>query len=435
MLARSASATMVVPAATGRDERHFDALPDTGEALCLLGKLSTGACRFGPAPARTPLVLYGAGSMGRLARAHLNAVGVEVEAIVDRDAGRLRMDPFWRGEVLLTPEEAPDSLKRDALLAVSVATAPFVPLEAGLRAAGWVSVAPFYDVAETFRDRHPLSNGWFAAPLDPQGFGCAADVLARWHDDVSRAHHLQFLAWRRLREEWTFAGAPVSLDDRFFIPEVAGCLDDDEIFVDCGAHHGSVTWAFLARTGGRFACVVALEPDAGSRHAFMRAMDALDPGVSSRIVLLPHALDSGGRERTFHDGLGYASQLAETGRRKVQTCTLDSLGLSPSFVKLHLEGGELDALRGALATLRAHRPIVAVTTYHNDDGIWRTPHFLMEHLSGYRFLMRLHSWCGTGAVVYAIPVEQGDAHDVARSPVVRGKVACSHDLPREARRS
>ena len=63
-------------------------------------------------------------------------------------------------------------------------------------------------------------------------------------------------------------------------------------------------------------------------------------------------------------------------------------------------------MRGARQTLIDCRPIVATTVYHNDDGIWRTALWLMETLSDYRFLFRLHSWCGTGAVIYAIPDER-----------------------------
>ena len=85
---------------------------------------------------------------------------------------------------------------------------------------------------------------------------------------------------------------------------------------------------------------------------------------------------------------------------------LDTLGLAPTFIKRHLEGGELPALKGARETLAKHRPLVVATVYHNDDGIWRTPSWLMETLPDYRFLFRAHSWCGTGAVVYALPRER-----------------------------
>ena len=108
----------------------------------------------------------------------------------------------------------------------------------------------------------------------------------------------------------------------------------------------------------------------------------------------------------FHDGLDYASQLSDTGRMRVTTRPLDALGLSPSFIKLHLEGAELAALKGARQTLLSSRPVVAATVYHNADGIWRTPLWLMETLPDYQFLFRAHSWCGTGAVIYAIPDER-----------------------------
>jgi hypothetical protein len=85
---------------------------------------------------------------------------------------------------------------------------------------------------------------------------------------------------------------------------------------------------------------------------------------------------------------------------------LDTLDLSPTFIKLHLEGAELAALKGARKTLLSNRPIIVATIYHNADGIWRTPLWLMEALPGYRFLFRIHSWCGTGAVIYAIPNER-----------------------------
>jgi hypothetical protein len=127
------------------------------------------------------------------------------------------------------------------------------------------------------------------------------------------------------------------------------------------------------------------------------------------VSVLDCALADREGEALFHDGLGYASQLSDTGQTRVRIRPIDALGLAPTFVKLHLEGGELGALKGGKQTLLACRPIVAATVYHNADGIWRTPLWLMETLPDYRFLLRLDSWCGTGAVVYAIPNERGAA--------------------------
>ena len=55
----------------------------------------------------------------------------------------------------------------------------------------------------------------------------------------------------------------------------------------------------------------------------------------------------------FSEGYGFASKLSAFGQAQVSTRSIDSLDVEPTFIKLHLEGGELDALRGARETLRA----------------------------------------------------------------------------------
>ena len=285
-----------------------------------------------------------------------------------------------------------------ARVAVSVVTSPYVTIERALAARGCSDVVPFYDLAESLRGQHPLSNGWFAEPLAVADQREIEDVLAGWDDEVSRAHHLQFIAWRRLREEWTFDGAPVSTK-RYFIPEVVAGLHDRETFLDGGAHYGAVSLAFGAMIGN--SRVIAVEPDAANRAVLGGKLRGLP-----RSVVLDCALTAEDGTGAFSEGYGFASKLSAFGQTQVSTRSIDSLDVEPTFIKLHLEGGELDALRGARETLHAHRPIVTATVYHNADGIWRTASWLMRELDDYRFLFRNHCWCGAGAVVYAIPQER-----------------------------
>ncbi len=390
---------------TPHKARSFADLPNAGAAVRLLGEIAGGTCAFSPVPMARPLALYGAGNLGRLAREFLTSVGHDFALVIDRNAGALARKPYWFGVELKHPDEVPRAAKHAFRLAVSVVTSPYVPIEQSLIEAGFNDVVPFYDLAESFRALHPLSNGWFAAPLALRDHDDTAKVLTLWHDDESRAHHLQFLAWRRLREEWTFQAAPVQTDNRYFIPEVAGVLYDDEVFVDAGAHHGSVAGAFIKQMKGTFGGIAAIEPDAGNRAILEDNLNSWLPR-DPRVTCYGCALDETERVAPFREGLGYASQLSGLGETRLTTRPLDTLGLAPSFVKLHLEGGELAALKGGRQTLLSNRPIIAATVYHNADGIWRTPFWLMETLRDYRFLFRNHAWCGTGAVVYAIPEER-----------------------------
>jgi FkbM family methyltransferase len=176
--------------------------------------------------------------------------------------------------------------------------------------------------------------------------------------------------------------------------------------VDAGAHHGEVCRTFADLVRGRFREIWAIEPDLENVPALSHQLEVLDLPRAGRTRLLTCALGAAPGSEAFFEGLGYASQLCALGHGVVDVAMLDNLGVQPTFLKLHLEGGELQALRGAVRTIRENRPIVTATSYHNPLGIWRLPRWLMDNLSEYRFLTRLHSWCGTGAVVYAIPVER-----------------------------
>lgn len=384
----------------------WDTLPDRARASQILRGLNAQAGRFGPVTVDRQLVLYGAGNLGKLAKAHLDQVGVPIAAVVDARAESYQDDPDWAGIPVIVPQAVSEATKREALLAVSIVTSPFMPLKEQLEAAGWARCVPFYDVAEGFRDRHPLSNGWFGAPLDGIQLSRCEAAIEGWDDAVSRAHHLAFAAWRLCREEWSFSGADVTPSSRFFIDAIRSRLTAEERVLDAGAHHGSFLACFLEKTGGAFSEAWAIEPDPQSRAVLASWVKGLDARTSARIAIHDAVLGSQRETARFHAGLGYASQISDTGQMTRNVVPIDALDVAPTFIKLHLEGAEHKALQGAQATIRRHRPIIVATTYHDDNGLAETPLWLMRNLDNYRVSMRMHGWCGTGLVVYAIPKER-----------------------------
>lgn len=392
---------------------HFPAPPSSSEAHDLLHEISRDQVVRASRPVNKPLVLYGAGDLGRMAREYLNHLGIPIHFVVDARARQLGQDVYWAGIPLLTPDEITPDMQKDTLLALCIVTAPYAPIAKELASVGWKDVVPFYDITEHYRDRHPLSNGWFAAPFSKHDETAIASALEGWSDNASRAHHLQFLAWRRLRQEWDFRHAPVNTSNRFFIPEIQATLCRNERFLDAGSHKGQVIKTFLGHTQGRFEKIWAIEPDADSRSKLLKLISEMDEKERQKIDILPWALADTEIERPFLSGLGYASQCTALGGEYAHCRTIDALNLAPTFIKLHLEGMELAALRGAVHTLSKHRPVLTATVYHNDDGLWRTPLWLKQNLPGYSLVFRMHSWCATGATVYAIPDERRPTTDTA----------------------
>ncbi len=383
--------------------RNLPDLPNALQAQALFEELLQYSPVIRPRLIDKPLILYGAGNLGRMARGYFDHLGIQIAAVVDVNADQYRNLPFWQGISVLTPDEVTDDQMFKSLLAVCVATLPFTELAEQLKQLGWCDVVMFYDITEAYRDRHPLGNGWFSGSFNQQDRKQISRVLQCWSDDLSRAHHLQFLAYRYMREDWVFADAPINPHDRYFIPEVTTLLNDHEVFVDVGAHQGEVVKRFLLEVGSSYQKIWLIEPDEENLRIAETVLLTVD---SAKYRIVNCALADRTGRFGFYTGLGYASQLCSFASQLQETTTLDALNIKASFIKLHIEGGELDALIGSKCTLAESRPILAITGYHNRNGLWVLPLWLMDNLFDYQITMRLHSWCGTGAVLYAIPAER-----------------------------
>lgn len=385
---------------------NFGHSPSIEEAKQILQQLVQAPITCAPRKVDKPLALFGAGNLGRMAKQYFETIGIPFKYVVDSNAEFYRSDPFWVGVDIISPKDVSAKKRSESLLAICVATAPFFQLSTELGSLGWSDLVPFYDIAEAYRDRHPLGNGWFSGKLDQTDIENIEQVLSGWQDDASRAHHLQFIAWHTLREDWLFEQAPVTIGDRYFIPEVVTLLRSDEVFCDLGAHYGEVVPRFLQTVGNRFKEIWVIEPDTNNLRQLRAELQKLEPEIKQALHVLPCAVGAKQGNGSFFHGLGYASQLCDLGQQLIEVTTIDRLNLAPTFLKLHLEGGELDAIKGGMQTLKQYRPIIAATTYHNCQGLWELPKCLMEMLPNYKVYFRLHSWCGTGAVVYAIPDER-----------------------------
>jgi FkbM family methyltransferase len=385
---------------------RYSKSPSRKMARQLLREIAKRPVSFMPRKIDKPLILYGAGNLGRMAKEYFERLGIPILFVVDANPDLHRRDPFWAGLDILEIHDVPVIHRESALLAVCVATVPFSQVNAPLKEQGWRDVVPFYDIAEAYRDRHPLSNGWHSGVLSEQDICGIESVLYRWDDDVSRAHHLQFVAWRSLREEWFFDDAPVTTHDRYFIPQVLSVLHDHEVFVDIGAHHGEVVERFIRAVRNSFNAVYVVEPDANNLLCLYGHLDEYTAELREKIHVSESALGQQSGNRRFFHGLDYASQFSDLGQAEVDVRCLDDLLIPATFVKIHIEGWEHCAISGGLETIIGNRPILSVTSYHNREGLWYLPAQIMTCFGDYAYYFRLHSWCGTGGVIYAIPRER-----------------------------
>ncbi len=134
--------------------------------------------------------------------------------------------------------------------------------------------------------------------------------------------------------------------------------------LDVGAHVGYYTLlsAVLAGPSGQ---VFAFEPNPANA-AFLRRHVAINRLGNVRVEQAAVSDREGTARFDFGSGSG-TGHLAEGGAIEVRTVTVDGVcvahGLTPSAVKMDVEGAELAALGGALETLRRARPVLFLSTH------------------------------------------------------------------------
>jgi FkbM family methyltransferase len=136
-----------------------------------------------------------------------------------------------------------------------------------------------------------------------------------------------------------------------------------EVLYDVGAHFGTYTLIGLKR-GGPGTRVVAYEPCELTRGYLVQHLRW--NGAGDEVLVRPVCCGSHGGVATFFykpglpegiNGLLPGEGLAEA---PIRVTTLDDevreLGLVPTFVKIDVEGAELDVLKGAAQVLSRDRP-------------------------------------------------------------------------------
>lgn len=99
-----------------------------------------------------------------------------------------------------------------------------------------------------------------------------------------------------------------------------------------------------------------------------------------------------------------------TIKRKVKVTSIDDYSrkniLPPDLIKMDIEGAELSAIKGAIATIKRYRPQLAISIYHSDSDFIKIPLYLYENLDNYSFRVGHYSYGRGETVFYAIPEEK-----------------------------
>jgi len=160
------------------------------------------------------------------------------------------------------------------------------------------------------------------------------------------------------------------------------------VIVDCGAFTGD-TLPFFFEATKRNCHVYAIEAFASNYRRLIETIAKLDgthlvTPVQLAVGAEPGEVIIAGDTINADGGAGIAVSSRQTQER-VRCKTLDSLFRDGSkgrvgYIKIDVEGADLDVLKGGARLLRETRPVVAVAAYHTPEHLWQIPRYLLETL-------------------------------------------------------
>jgi FkbM family methyltransferase len=230
-------------------------------------------------------------------------------------------------------------------------------------------------------------------------------LFYKWADDDSRREYLTQLRFR-LRLDFDGLASPVS-HKQYFPDDLYSILPED-IFVDCGAFDGDTIREFLQHQKNFSGKILAFEPDQINFQKLQGYISTLPEPIRKNVILKQAPVGTCGQKVYFVSTGTVSSRAAKNGEIEMNCVCIDqqTRDCAPSFIKMDIEGAEIDALHGARETIQCSRPILAICVYHNPDHLWQIPLLISTFADDYRLFLRPHDEEGWELVCYAVPPER-----------------------------
>lgn len=355
-------------------------------------------------PCERRVVIYGAGQLGRRVLAGLRANGLEAVAFADRNPAAWSRN--IEGIKIFSPEEAVRLFASDSVFVIAV----WNPVTSGgigdistmLAGLGCRRIVPFvwlfWKYPATFLP-------YYLWDLPSRAHEAAASIHSAFNLFEDTPSQAEFIRQLQLRLTGDVRCLGATMQETQYFPRQLFSPRPDEYLADCGAYDGDTLLSFAHWTSGQFRGITAVEPDPANFAALERCVSE-NATLRSRVRMVNAAVGSS-RSKVRFDSSGLSSaSICNDGPIEVDCLTIDALfegAVPPTYLKMDIEGAELEALDGAGALLRSEKPLLAICAYHLQDHLWQVPLRIRRLIPDSRLMLRPYCLDGLDLVCYAVP--------------------------------
>lgn len=188
------------------------------------------------------------------------------------------------------------------------------------------------------------------------------------------------------------------LEHQYFEDTIYKISKKDSI-CDCGAFNGDTLSTALKLSPEGFKNYYAFEPD-------NKNFSVLSSYNYDFLKVYPYCVYSSKQTLYFEENKGPTSKLSsEKDGTKMKAISLDEMlnNQEVTFIKMDIEGAELEAIKGATKIIQSQNPVLAICVYHKFNDLFDIWKLIDEINPNYKFYLRHYTNYISETVLYAIP--------------------------------
>lgn len=174
---------------------------------------------------------------------------------------------------------------------------------------------------------------------------------------------------------------------------------DDEIMIDAGAYDGMTALRFLNWGSSKIKRIYSLELDPMN----VPKCEANLRGHEDKVTLIPKGTWSKNETIYINASGGTGSGISHKGATPVELAAIDDVvgDEKVTFIKMDVEGAELESLKGAKNTIMKNHPRLAICAYHKIEDLYELPQYILSIVPEYKFYLRHYCSREWETVLYA----------------------------------
>lgn len=222
-------------------------------------------------------------------------------------------------------------------------------------------------------------------------------------DELSKEIYLNILSFKATLDiQYAQKARKLSEQEgtRNFDKVICSRLDTDYFFYDAGGYDGDSTLNFINRAG-KYNKIYFFEPDKNNiKHAQERLKD-----YSNIIYINAGVGEKNGYENfnAIGGASGFFSADEMEHSKRIGIVTLDEFVRNhKSYIKMDIEGYEVEALRGARKAIKSYQPLMSISAYHKPDDLYRIIPLVLSWNPEYKIYLRHYTDTYTDTDIYFV---------------------------------